>query len=180
MSRFPVFDLGRPDLTAIWFAQAVGFEHRFVDYYENRGHHIAHYLKVLSDRPYYYGEVWLPHDASSAQLGAVRTIEQQVRDAGHRVRIVPKVAIANRINAARSIFPRCFFDEEKCAQGLLRLRNYRYEVDPETGQWSANPLHDDNSNGADAFTYYAVALQTPKLVKKPPGVSPLRRSFMAA
>lgn len=176
----PVFDLGRRDLTAIWFAQQVGFEHRLIDYYENRGHHIAHYLKVLSDRPYHYGEVWLPHDASNAQLGAVRTIEQQVRDAGHRTRIVPKVAIVNRINAARSLFPRAFFDETACAQGLMRLRNYRYEVDEETGQWSANPLHDDNSNGADAFTYYAVALQEPKRAAPPCPASRPRRRFMAA
>lgn len=175
---YPVFDLGRRDLTAIWFAQQSGFEHRLIDYYENRGHYIAHYLKVLSDRPYHYGEVWLPHDARNAQLGALNTIEQQVRAAGHKVRIVPKVAIPNRINAARSIFPRCFFDEEKCAAGLLRLRNYRYEVDAETGEWSANPLHDDNSNGADALTYYAVALQEPKQAKRPP-VSRPRLGFMA-
>lgn len=177
---YPVFDLGRRDLTAIWFAQQVGFEHRFIDYYENRGHFIAHYLKVLSDKPYHYGEVWLPHDAQNAHLSALNTIAQQVRAAGHRVRIVPKVAIPNRINAARSIFPRCYFDEEKCGPvGLMRLRNWRYEVDEETGAWSANPLHDDNSNGADAFSYYAVALQEPK-TKKPATARPRAVSWMGA
>jgi phage terminase large subunit len=84
------WDLGRADNTSIWFAQCVGFEFRVIDFYESNGHHLTHYLKVLRERPYLYGDLWLPHDAQAKTVGMERTIEQQARDAGFSVRIAPK------------------------------------------------------------------------------------------
>jgi phage terminase large subunit len=156
------WDLGRADMTSIWFAQVIGFEFRMIDYYENRGHALAHYLKALQDRPYVYGTCWLPHDAQNELLASERTIEQQMRAAGRDVRITPRLGVAEGINAARTIFGRCWFDEQKCADGLNCLRHYRYDVDPNTGQFSAKPLHDWASHGADAFRYLAVALTEAK------------------
>jgi hypothetical protein len=43
--------------------------------------------------------------------------------------------------------------------GIGCLRHYRYEVDPDTGQFSRNPLHDHYSHGADAFSYIALMIQ---------------------
>ena len=66
------------------------------------------------------------------------------------------------IDAARTIFANCWFDAEKCADGIQCLRNYRYDVDPDTQQYSTQPLHDWASHGADAFRYFAVAIKEPK------------------
>jgi phage terminase large subunit len=156
------WDLGRADKTAIWFAQMVGFEFRVIDYYENQGHALAHYLKHLQGKPYVYGDTWLPHDADNELLASERTIAQQARAAGFHVRITPKSSVADGINAARTIFGACWFDAEKCADGIQCLRNYRYEVDPDTQQYSSKPLHDWASHGADAFRYLAVAMREPK------------------
>jgi phage terminase large subunit len=156
------WDLGRADMTSIWFAQVVGFEFRLIDYYEDRGQALGHYLKVLQDKPYLYGEDWLPHDARNALLASERTIEQQLRAMNRSVRITPKVGVADGINAARTIFARCWFDAGKCADGLNALRHYRYDVDPETKQTSKRPLHNWASHAADAFRYLAVGLQEPK------------------
>lgn len=156
------WDLGRADKTAIWFAQIVGFEFRLIDYYENQGHALAHYLKHLQTKPYVYGDTWLPHDAENELLASERTIAQQARAAGFKVRITPKVSINDGINAARTIFGACWFDAEKCADGIQCLRNYRYDVDPDTQQFSQKPLHDWASHGADAFRYLAVALREAK------------------
>jgi phage terminase large subunit len=161
------WDLGRADKTAIWFAQIVGFEFRLIDYYENQGHALAHYLKHLQSKPYVYGDTWLPHDADNELLASERTIAQQARAAGYKVRITPKSSIVDGINAARTVFSSCWFDNDKCADGLQCLRNYRYEVDPDTQQYSTKPLHDWASHGADAFRYFAVALREPKKPKKP-------------
>jgi phage terminase large subunit len=161
------WDLGRADKTAIWFAQIVGFEFRLIDYYENQGHALAHYLKHLQSKPYVYGDTWLPHDADNELLASERTIAQQARAAGYKVRITPKSSIVDGINAARTVFSSCWFDNDKCADGLQCLRNYRYEVDPDTQQYSTKPLHDWASHGADAFRYFAVALKEPKKQKKP-------------
>lgn len=152
------WDLGRADKTAIWFLQQIGFEYRLIDYYENQGHALSHYLKVLQGRSYVYGDCWLPHDAENELLASERTIAQQVRAAGYNVRITPKTSVADGIEAARTFFSSCYFDAEKCADGLQCLRNYRYDVDPETQQYSKFPLHDWASHGADAFRYAAVAM----------------------
>lgn len=153
------WDLGRADSTAIWFAQAFPFEYRIIDYYENHGEALGHYLKHLQSRPYVYGNDYLPHDAESELLAAERTIAQQMRAAGRRVQIAPKVSVADGINAARTIFGQCWFDEDKCADGLQALRHYRYEKDEDLNTYKRQPLHDWASHGADAFRYLALSLQ---------------------
>lgn len=150
------FDLGRSDHTSIWFEQKIGFEYHLIDFYQNRLKHIEHYLKVLQQRGYFYGTIWLPHDAKAQTLGTKMSIEEQVRAAGFQVKIVPKLKILDRINAARTVFPLCYFDEAKCAEGLRSLKHYKYEVS-EGGKFSLNPLHDWASDAADAFCYFGVA-----------------------
>lgn len=173
------WDLGRADKTAIWFVQMVGFEFRVIDYYENQGKALNHYLKVLQERAYVYGDTWLPHDADNELLASEQTIAQQCRAFGLKVRITPKTSVVNGINAARTVFATCWFDAEKCADGIQALRNYRYEVDPETQQYSTNPLHDWASHGADAFRYFAVSLKVEQKkveVKVIPTASHFRRN----
>jgi len=86
--------------------------------------------------------------------------------AGFRVEITPNISIEDGINALRTIFRDCWFDAEKCADGLQALRRYRYDVDPDTKQFSRRPLHDDASHYADAARYFAVAMRDGR-VKKP-------------
>lgn len=144
------WDLGWSDCTSIWFAQKVGFDYRIIDFYQNRLHKLPHYLKVLQDRGYVYGNDYLPHDADNEMLAA-KSIKKQMEAASRKVIVLPRIRdLQLGINATRSIFSRCYFDEVKCADGLQSLRHYRYEVD-EHGQWGRNPLHDENSHGADAF-----------------------------
>lgn len=157
------WDLGRADITAIWFAQHAGLSQvRLIDYYESSGKHISHYLQELQKRGYVYGKVWLPHDAEAKVIGAPKTVYAQVREAGYDAAIVPRIGVANGINAARGIFPNCYFDEERCGPlGLHALRHYAYKVDPVTGQRSKEPDHNWASHPADAFRYLAVAIREP-------------------
>jgi phage terminase large subunit len=136
-------------------------EWRVINYYANSQKKLHHYLQYLQELPYNYGETWLPHDAQSEQLGAEKTIEQQVRDNMKDVRIAPKLPIADGIEAVRNIFPLCIFDKEKCTDGLTSLRRYAYKKDPETGKVSKNPEHTIWSHGADAFRYFAVSHKEP-------------------
>lgn len=155
------WDLGWSDQTAIWFAQAIGFEFRLIDYLEDHHRPLNHYLKAIQDRPYIYGQHWMPHDARAKQLGTGRSIEEIAKFAGLDVRVVPKLSIADGINACRTVFPKCFFDQEKTKIGLQRLRYYRYADASGNGVQPQNPLHDANSNGADGFRSFAVAIQEP-------------------
>lgn len=158
------WDLGYADHTSIWFAQVIGFRYHIIDYYENNRQLTDHYLQALQSRPYTYGTDWLPHDAASNHPGVERTVERQMKDAGRKVRIVPKVSVVDRINAGRTIFPVCMFDRQNTSGGLDRLRAWRYGLNEVKGKWTQNPIHDESSHAGDAFTYMGVALRgdTPK------------------
>jgi phage terminase large subunit len=162
-----VFDLGWSDSTAIWFLQFVGMETRLIRYIEDSQKTISYYLATMQTYGYVYDKIWLPHDAENKTLAAAgRSIDDIVRAAGYKTEIMPRVPILDSINAARTIFPNCYFDREHTADGLACLRHYRYEVDPETGQFSRNPLHDHYSHGADAFRYIALMIKEPPKRKK--------------
>jgi phage terminase large subunit len=158
------FDLGRADNTAIWASQRVAMQQRLLRYYEASGTKIPmddpsgginHFLREIQSWGYVIGTIWLPHDAKARRLGSKRTIEEIVRAAGFKVRIVAKQSLVDGINAARLLFPNCWFDEIGCEDGLSALRHYRYVV--KEGQLSNEPLHDWASDGSDAFRYFALA-----------------------
>ena len=158
-----IFDLGWADSTAIWFLQFIGMETRLIRYHEDNQKTISHYLALMQNYGYMYDTLWLPHDAQNKTLASNgKSIEEIVRNAGHKTRIIERTPIVDSINAARTIFRNCWFDRENCYDGLQCLRHYRYEVDPETGQFSRNPLHDQYSHGADAFRYIGLMINEPK------------------
>lgn len=159
------WDLGWSDNTSIWFAQIVGFEYRLIDFYQNSQQTINHYLEILQSKKYVYGTDYLPHDARAKQLGTGRSIEEIMRSSGRTIKVVPLLGINDGINAARTIFSNCWFDAERCADGLQCLRHYRYEPDLDTGTLSRKPLHDWASHGADSFRYMALSLKD--TAKKP-------------
>jgi phage terminase large subunit len=158
-----VFDLGWADNTAIWFVQFIGFEIRLIRYIEDNQKTMSYYMAEMQKYGYHYDTVWLPHDAENSTLAAAgRSIADIVRAAGYKVQIVPRTPIADSINASRTMFNKCYFDRENCHQGLQCLRHYRYDVDPDTKQFSKTPLHDIYSHGADAFRYIGLVVSEPR------------------
>jgi phage terminase large subunit len=158
-----IFDLGWSDATAIWFLQFVGMETRLIRYTEGNQQTMSDYLAKMQTFGYVYDTLWLPHDAENKTLAANgRSIEEIVRAAGYKTRIIPRTPIMDSINAARTIFRNCWFDRENCHDGLQCLRHYRYDVDPDTKQFSKTPVHDNYSHGADAFRYIGLMINEPK------------------
>ena len=162
-----VFDLGWADSTSIWFVQFIAQEIRLIRYIEDNQQTISHYLATMQTFGYVYDTLWLPHDAQNKTLAANgRSIQEIVKNAGYKTKIIPRTSIADSINAARTLFRNCFFDRDNCYDGLQCLRHYRYEVDPDTKQFSKNPLHDQYSHGADAFRMIALGVQETRQVKQ--------------
>ena len=98
-------------------------------------------------------------------MGTKLTTEEQLVDVyGRRyVRVLKRQSLEDGINAARTMFPICYFDQDRCVDGLHALGHYRYEVLDEKGNLSKVPVHDENSNGADAFRYVAMGRKAPKM-----------------
>jgi phage terminase large subunit len=163
-----VWDLGWADSTAIWFVQFIGMETRLIRYIEDNQQTISHYLALMQTYGYVYDTLWLPHDAQNKTLASQgKSIEEIVRAAGYKTRVLDRVPVVDSINAARNMFRSCYFDRENCYDGLQCLRHYRYEVDPDTKQFSRSPLHDHYSHGADAFRYIGLMVNEPKERRKP-------------
>jgi len=156
-----IFDLGWADNTACWIIQFIGFEIRVLRYFEDNQKTIQHYLALMQTFGYMYDTIWLPHDAAAKSLGTGKSIEEIVRSTGMKVQILDRVPVADSINAARTIFPRCYFDRKNTEEGLNCLRHYRYDVD-EHGTFSQKPLHDIYSHGADAWRYIGLMINEPK------------------
>lgn len=151
------WDLGISDSTSIWFAQVTGREIRLIDYYEASGHGLDHYARVLSEKGYFYGDHWAPHDIQVRELGTGKSRLEVAAGLGITFRITPNIGLKDGIDALRMTLPRCYIDANKCASGIDALRQYREKQDEKRGI-SLGPLHDWTSHAADAARYMAVAL----------------------
>ena len=155
------WDLGVNDETAIWFYQIFGREVRFIDYYANSGLGLMHYHDILVERGYRYGEHILPHDAKVRELQSGISRIQAMHNMGIRPCVIaPMAQIITGIECARRIFSICWFDEEKCAEGLTALENYTKQWDPKRKVWRDSPQHDNNSHASDAFRIFAVVFDS--------------------
>lgn len=174
------WDLGRNDATAIWFVQANGGGWDVIDYYANTSVGIDHYVKVLKERDYNYGEHLLPHDADNEQLvSTTGSVSETVTSMGLRnVRVVPRTkSLTNDINEVRQILPMCRFDKAKTEKGLDALRSYRRIWDEKLKAYRDTPLHDWASDPADAFRTFAVGKPQDIHAAKPLDLSRLKRGI---
>jgi hypothetical protein len=164
------WDLGIGDSTAIWFFQQVGLEIHVIDYHENAGVGLGHYvgeLEARRGRGWVFGEHLLPHDAKARELSTGRSREQALRALGVRPRILPLEPVEDGINAVRNLLPRCWFDTGRCARGIEALRQYRRDYEDRLKAFKGRPLHDWTSHAADAFRYLAMGMPAaPAKMKK--------------
>ncbi len=162
------WDLGVGDSTTIWFYQIHGFEVRIIDYYENSGEGLPHYVKVLRERPYVYGNHNAPHDIEVRELGTGKSRWETARSLGIKFKVGQALPIDEGIEAVRSLLPSCWFDKEKCEQGLEGLKHYHKEWDEDKRVFRDKPEHDWASHPADAFRELGWSIRlTPRLKKKP-------------
>ena len=153
------WDLGMSDSTSVWFFQvSPGGEIRVVDYLEDAGQGLDYYVRALRERNYLYGTHLAPHDIRVRELGTGKSRLESAKSLGVPFAVAPNLPLADGINAARLVIPRCWFDERKCAKGLEALRQYRRVYNERTACFGAVPHHDWTSHAADAFRYLAVGL----------------------
>lgn len=165
------WDLGRSDATAIWCHQRVGMENRFIDFIHGSKKDLEYYVQQMQLRGYLWGRHYLPHDAENKTLASrgksVRDLLQEMAP-NWRFEVVERVEnIVSGITQTRSVFPSCWFDEDRCADGIAALENYRQEWDDRLGDYKPTPLHDWASHGADAFRQFAQGYEGERKESKP-------------
>lgn len=157
------WDLGVSDSTTIWFTQTIGSEIRIIDYYENSGQALQHYIQVVKEKPYLYNKHNGPHDLRVRELGTGKSRLETAYTLGLSFDVVANIPVQDGINAVRSIFNKCWFDKTKCKKGLMAIRNYKRVFDELKNDFKDKPYHDWSSHAADAFRYLAVGISDAKL-----------------
>lgn len=154
------WDIGVGDSTSIWFVQQAGIEVRFIDYYENSGEGLQHYMKVLQSKGYVYGEHYAPHDIEVREFAnnAMSRL-QTARQLGLNFKITPNLSIEDGINAARALLTRSWFDKDKTDRGYSAIKNYHKDWDDKNKVYRDKPKHDWSSHGSDALRYAAINIR---------------------
>lgn len=161
------WDLGYADMVSIWFAQAIGFQYRVIDYMEDTRQPLDYYIAAIQRRGYTLGTCVLPWDGGTTHLGTGRSIRELMQAKGLKVRVLPQTKVHEGINAARTIFHQCVFDADKCDVGLRGLRRYQWGEPATNGVPRREPLHDAASHPADAFRSLAMHIKIPPTADKP-------------
>lgn len=159
------WDLGVDDSMTIWFMQPVGKEFHFIDYYEGSGYGLEHYAKVMKEKPYVYGNHWMPHDAAAREM-TNNEIALSRREVAENLGIRPvtvverarnmDLIINTHIPAARSLLASCWFDARKCSHGIDALDNFRATYDETRKVLAPRPNHGWERHASDAFLTFAV------------------------
>lgn len=168
------WDLGVGDSTAIWFVQQAGRgEVRLIDYHEASGEGLPYYAQMLKEKGYTYADHIAPHDIGVRELGTGKSRLEVAMSLGINFRVLPRVSqnvrseIDERIEASRTLIPRCWFDREKTAEGIEALRSWHRDTNPSTGELKSSPVHDWASHGSDAFGYLAMGIRPVADVSRP-------------
>ena len=170
------FDLGYRDDTAVWFYQVIRDEVHIIDYYAVSGANIDEIAANILARPYNFGKHHLPHDARAKTLAAAgkSVIEQLAVHFGiNSLAIVPDLSVQDGIQAVRKMLPQCWFDADKCSEGIEALRQYQREYDEDKKAFRQTPRHDWCSHPADAFRMLAIAWRSEPRVRQPDAAKPL-------
>jgi hypothetical protein len=139
--------------------QMAGNEIRLIEYMEDTGKGLDHYIRLLGQREYIYGEHWGPFDLKVRELTTGMTRLELAAELGIYFNVVPRMPIQDGINAIRSIFTRLWFDRNGCDKGLNCLWNYRRDWDERGGIFKPKPVHDWASHGADSLRYLAMSIE---------------------
>lgn len=163
------WDLGIGDHMVIWFSQSTrGGEVRLIDHHKASGEGFPYYARLLSEKRYNYGKHWAPHDIQVRELSSGKSRLEVAQSYGIRFEVTPRLhenvagEVEEGIHAARMLFPRCWFDMERCKEGLEDLMHYRRDYNQKLGEFKASPVHDEASHTADAFRGLAVRHQIPR------------------
>ncbi|MEZ5781830.1 MAG: hypothetical protein R3D70_09395 [Rhizobiaceae bacterium] len=150
------WDLGKAVNNPIWCFQVIKGRPKIVDFYRPESDDLEDWCQWLDDKGY-HGNDYVPHDAMQANWGAKRTRFDTLKDLGRKPRMVPKVSVADGINAGRETIKVAEFDAERCELGIDGLKAYRREWDDERKTFLENPVKDWAEHIGSSFRYLGLA-----------------------
>ena len=114
---------------------------------------------MLASKPYVWGTHNAPHDIEVREFGSGKSRIETARTLGIKFVVVPNLPVDDGIEAVRNLLGRCWFDKEKCKQGIASLIDYHKDYDEKRKMFRSAPAHNWSSHAADAFRYFAVGFK---------------------
>ena len=153
------WDLGVADHSSIIFFQQKGTAIQIIDYHEERGHGLPHYIQMLEEKPYIYKDHFAPHDIDVQEFGNGKTRREIAYQLGVRFKVVQKLPVEEGIHAVTMLLSRCWIDTDHCKNLIDALRHYHRKYIDKNRMFRSKPVHDWSSHACDAMRYLAVGLQ---------------------
>jgi hypothetical protein len=154
------WDLGRNDMNSIWFFQVIQGGIRVIDYIEDSDKGMNDYIKDCQNiEEYNYGYHLAPWDIGVHEYTTNEKRIDAAKKLGWKFIQVPKLSVMDGIESVRRMLPVCLFHKKKTFVGVEHLNQYTKKWDTKKRVYMPSPLHDEHSNGADAFRTMAVGLE---------------------
>lgn len=150
-------DMGFGDNMVAIFSQRLRSEIRVIDYIQVRQKRTDEVGAMIRSKLYNFGAVFLPHDGFHTTRGTGLSDSDILKKMGFKIAQTPNIPREDGIRNARNIFNRCYFDRNTTVDLLECLKRYRRAETKNGGD--GNPVHDEYSDGADAFRYMALNLE---------------------
>ncbi len=164
-TKFPVhtaWDLGATHNNPIWCFQVIGKDLRIVDFYLPDSDDLADWCGWLNARGY-NGSDYVPHDILVTEWGSSRTRIETLRSLGRKPKRIPKVSVADGLQAGRVAINAAVFhaaDDERgkrISHGMDGLKSYRREWDDERKTFRDTPVKDWAEHIGSAWRYLGLS-----------------------
>ena len=153
------WDLGVDDSTAIIFFQQVANQILIIDYYENNREGLPHYVQVVKDKDYVYGDHYAPHDIEVTEFSTGKTRREVAYQLGIRFKILPKLNFEDGIHSLKMVLPKCWFNIETTKPLIDALRHYHRKYNEKMKMFHNKPVKDWSSHACDAARYMALGIR---------------------
>ena len=153
------WDLGVADHSAIIFFQQLGRAINIIDYHEERGEGLPHYIQDVKTKDYVYNDHYCTTRIEVTDFGNGKTRREVAYQLGIRFKVVPKIPLEDGIHATTMTLPRCWIDTDHCKKLIDALRHYHRKYIDKNRMFRSKPVHDWSSHACDAMRYLSVGLQ---------------------
>jgi hypothetical protein len=171
------WDLGATHNNPIWCFQVIKSVLRIVDFYVPDSDDVADWCAWLTARGY-TGNDYVPHDIMVTEWGSKRTRIETLRHLGRKPKRIPKVSVADGLQAGRVAINAAVFhcgDDDRAdrvEKGIDGLKSYRREWDEDRKTFREIPVKDWAEHIGSAWRYLGLswreeAVYAPKVDKKP-------------
>jgi hypothetical protein len=156
------WDLGATNNNPIWCFQVIGNQLRVVDFYLPDSDNLEDWCAWLNAKGY-TGNDYVPHDILVTEWGSSRTRIDTLRALGRKPRRIPRVSVADGLQAGRVAINSAVFhagDDDRAARvahGTDGLKSYRRDWDDERKTFRETPVKDWAEHIGSSWRYLGLS-----------------------